>query len=201
MMLLEEGWKEKFIRIGRMNDFWREAKIGKRFHGCTLEKFDPEGNEKALEIVTDYIKNIQENKKNGRGLFIYGPPGSGKTHLAIALLREIYVERGSRVLFLPASELLHYITVIHPAENSEEDFLEALKSLSFLLIDDIGRGEWTEKISRTFDVLIDGRYCKALPTVFTTRLNVEGFRNYVGHYTAQKIFERSYLVELRERRT
>ncbi len=78
-------------------------------------------------------------------LFLWGPPGSGRTHLLLALCRD-WLNRGQRIQYLALSELLDF----PPAE-----VLADLQALELVCVDDVdlvaGRPEWLEQLFHLYN--------------------------------------------------
>lgn len=118
----------------------REAKI-KGFLGekganeYRLERFIPTvGNQFAFAAVKDF--DIRKNN-----LYIHGPVGTGKTHLAGALVR-IFIERKKRVEFIRPPQLMRQFRGKEAAE--EERLLWNYAAADLLVLDDLGVGRATE---------------------------------------------------------
>src|SRR4029450_11636354 len=85
------------------------ARIPSRYASCTFSNFDLLENSliwakgQAEELVAGYP--IESRK----GILFLGPPGDGKAHLAVSVLRELVVEKGASGLFYDYCDLLRTI--------------------------------------------------------------------------------------------
>src|SRR5262245_36911133 len=122
----DTGWKpvdvEGVRRVVRC-ECWRDqigqtrladANIPRRYQHCTFANFTAynESLERALEAARRLPERFGESRSRelvGRGLFLDGPPGVGKTHLAVAVLRHIVQAWGARGLFYDTRDLLRVI--------------------------------------------------------------------------------------------
>lgn len=122
---------------------------------CTLEGFDfsavpalPPGTIRDLETM-DWVTQ----KKN---LFFLGPPGVGKTHLAIALGRKA-IEMGHTVVFVTASELMRQLKTAAENGTLEKKLTQYLKP-KLLIIDEIGYLPVKAGSAHLFFELVNARY-------------------------------------------
>src|SRR3954453_13289102 len=85
------------------------ARIPRRYAHCDLDRFVTYGNEK-LEAAAREAKSVAERFPIvSKGMFLLGPPGVGKTHLAVAALRQIINRTRAHGLFYDTRELLRVI--------------------------------------------------------------------------------------------
>ena len=104
-----------------------------------------------------------------RWLFIYGPPGSGKTHLAIGAYNAI--SSRLQAAFVRASAMIGYLRD-GIDDHTLDARLEQLKTIGFLVIDDLGTerpSDWG--LARLYDI-IDARYAARRPTVVTSNVSL-----------------------------
>ncbi|MCA9431026.1 MAG: ATP-binding protein, partial [Candidatus Omnitrophica bacterium] len=68
----------------------KKANIPKRYLSKSLENFknDTDQRRNALQRVRRYVKEFDSSSEKG-GLFLLGAAGTGKTHLAVAALKEL----------------------------------------------------------------------------------------------------------------
>ncbi|MCA9450215.1 MAG: ATP-binding protein, partial [Candidatus Omnitrophica bacterium] len=83
-----------------------KANIPKRFQSKSLDNFkaDIDQRRTALQRVRRFVKEFDVSAEKG-GLFLLGAAGTGKTHLAVAALKEL-VEKGHTGLFYNAASMI-----------------------------------------------------------------------------------------------
>jgi DNA replication protein DnaC len=100
-------------------------------------------------------------------LFMYGPPGSGKTHLAIAAYNAVSSQLPAA--FVRVAAMLGYLRD-GIDDHTVDARLEQLKTIGFLILDDLGTERPTEwGLARLYDI-IDARYAARRPTLITSNI-------------------------------
>jgi DNA replication protein DnaC len=99
---------------------------------------------------------------------LYGEVGRGKTHLMVALLRELVLDRGISAKFVEFSHLLADIKQGFDVGQGTGVLLGPLASVGVLAIDELGKGRNTEFEGTVLDELVSRRYNAGLPILATT---------------------------------
>jgi DNA replication protein DnaC len=182
---------ELMRRDARVAVLRERSGLSKRMKGYALDNFEPQvskSTEKALGKVMDYIINWKENREAGRGVYFCGDVGTGKTHLAVAVMNELIKRKRVPSLFVTVPELLDNLrgTYNDPGRNLDE-WMDAVKNAEFLVLDDLGSEKPTEWVRERLFVVINHRYREQLPTLFTSNIGPKDLAAQLGERTASRI--------------
>ena len=93
---------------------------------------------------------------HGEAVLLFGPPGVGKTHLAIGLGRKV-VERGHTVRFTTATALLSTLAKAESEGILAEKLMEFTKP-RLLIVDELGYLPFERRAAHLFFQLVNRRY-------------------------------------------
>src|SRR5450755_812738 len=155
------------------------ARIPKRYEHCELSNFttDFPGADRSVALAQiSASRFVQElNPRDGCGLLLIGGIGTGKTHLAVGILKELIERRGSACLFCDYRELLKQI------QNSYNDSVKATElqvlrpvfEAEVLVLDELGAVKPTEWVWDTVSLILNSRYNDNRTTIITTNFDDE----------------------------
>lgn len=126
-----------------------------RYRAYTLESLrEHAGNRDAI--------TASANLQPGQNLYLWGPAGNGKTHLAVATGRRLALE-GRRVAFHGVVELFNRIRASFNGDNPRP----RLDWPDVLILDDLGKVKPTEFVYQEVYGALEYRWANEKSTVFT----------------------------------
>jgi DNA replication protein DnaC len=182
---------ELMRRDARVATLRERSGLSKRMKGYTLGNFRPTVSNaagRARVKVDGYLEDWEENREAGKGLYFCGGVGTGKTHLAVAVMNELIRKKRTPSLFVTVPELLDNLreTYNKPGRNLDE-WMDVVQNAEFLVLDDLGSERTTEWVRERIFVIVNHRYREALPTVFTSNIGPKDLAEQLGERTASRI--------------
>jgi DNA replication protein DnaC len=163
---------------GRPRDLLRHAHIPPRYEHCTFENYfvrrDPATGhlDSYLETAKRWAQHFVEEYPVDFGLIFTGPTGVGKTHLAVAVLRELMARKNVECLFSDFRELLQEIRESYDpvSETSELRLLHPVVEAEVLLLDELVSANPSAWVRERLAYIINARYNQKKVTLITTTL-------------------------------
>ncbi|HEY2438597.1 MAG TPA: ATP-binding protein [Solirubrobacteraceae bacterium] len=157
-------------RVARARARKLSAVIPRRYRDVSFDR--PPVTEIDPAIVTAtrrFALTIDNQLDAGRGLWFMGPPGTGKTTLAM-LVSKAASDAGRTVAIYSLPRLLNEIRDTHRAERSHIDLLDRLTEVDLLHIDDVGAERSTDWVLEELYSIVNARYEENRSIVVTTNI-------------------------------
>jgi len=145
------------------------ARIPPRFRECNFHNYYPK-NDSQYFAHSFASRLVDEYPAVETGLLFMGSVGVGKTHLAIAVLRDLIEKKGVTCLFYESGSLLKAIQDSYNpvSQTSEMRVLAPVYQAEVLVLDELGATVPTNWVRDTLYQIINTRYNNKKLTIFTT---------------------------------
>lgn len=167
---------------------FQESQIPVRFKGKTLDSMDwGEYKPGTRDIVEEWLEGYEARLKDGVGLLLLGPPGTGKTTIA-SICGQALLRAGCSVFYVTFAGYVRYqlrmielrsaweryedADAYHDWDVLQERCQQIRNRYEFVIIDDVGKEHTTSTrfAEDENDYLLRHRFDLALPSIVTSNL-------------------------------
>jgi DNA replication protein DnaC len=141
-----------------------------------------------IRSVRRYVQAIDANIDAGRGLWIQGNVGTGKTTLAM-LVSKAALDAGRSVAIYSLPRLLNLLRESMESDGGLLDLLDRLTAVDLLHIDDLGAENRTDWVLEQLYSIVNARYEAERPIVATTNLMPDELSDRLGARTVSRLVE------------
>jgi DNA replication protein DnaC len=168
------------------------GRIPRRYRGVSFER--PPVSDIArvapeqVRAVRRYAGAIEHNLDSGRGLWIQGDVGTGKTTLAM-LVSKAALQAGRSVAIYSLPRLLNLLRESLDSQEGKLDFMDRLTAVDLLHIDDLGAEHQTDWVLEQLYSIVNARYEAERAILATTNLMPDELDERLGARTVSRLVE------------
>lgn len=166
---------------------------GKRFGETEFATYVPRCEKEKLVFRTckRYVETFKDRLKSGDNLLFLGTEGTGKTHLAVSIAKEL-IRAGHSARYTSLFKMIGNIKRTWGKGKSEADenqIMEMYTSPDILIIDEVGVQMNTNVEQVYLMNIINSRYEEMLPTIMITNLDEENLVDVIGAQVLDRFYE------------
>lgn len=161
--------------------FIESAGIPQRYRDCTIDGLEDLNRTiaQAKKLVGYFLGTADKlpgtDARTRQGLLFIGPCGTGKTHLAVATLKEFIQKTRKPGLFVDYRSMLHQIRTTYgpAADTTERAVLDRYTMTPLLVLDELGAERVTDWTLDIIFYVLNERYMNKRLTLITTNYLLE----------------------------
>lgn len=188
------------VKKDKMQLMWKRSGISLDDLDKSFSNFK-EWNQKSKEMkntAIQYYKAFDVIRKERRNSIIFcGNPGSGKTHLSLALANNFIKAKNIKVVYMPYRDTITSLKQNMIDEEYYKKTLSKYQTAEVLLIDDLYKGKITESDINIMFELVNYRYLNHLPIIVSTEFTIEKLLSF-DEAIGSRLYEisKDFIVEI-----
>lgn len=171
------------------------SNVQPRFRGLGFDSyrtdFAPGDQPGVLARCREYAEKFDQNWEAGRSLILLGTMGTGKTHLASAIIQAVIQADalgGANALYTTASDIIRSVKeTFGKSGRSEAEVYADLCGYDLLVVDEVGAQHGTDFERQVIFEVINGRYGRKLPTIMISNLSLPEVRKFIGDRVVDRL--------------
>lgn len=174
----EQRERELALQRDRVRRIYGDGLIDEDLKRASFDNFEVRpGTEKAYTLAKQFAENFKEQNY---GLYMFGPVGSGKSHLTASIHKEL-LRQGMASVYIDVTQLfgLAKSTFKDGSKKSDQDYIQAAIKADLLTLDEIGLAPLTDYEFRILFQILNGR--KGKLTNLTSNLNLDRLEGWFSY--------------------
>jgi DNA replication protein DnaC len=181
----------KAEQLEKSEKLYKDCGIPERFKDCAIDNYHVNSvdQEKAYNAVNKYIAMFDEPPVSNP-LFLTGSYGTGKTHLAVAIMKHL-IDKGKirTAYYTTTMRMIRDIrsSYHHKSDSTEQEVIDRYIVKDLLVLDEVGLQNGTDNEKLLIYEVLNGRYENMSPTVLISNLPYIDLKNYLGERVIDRL--------------
>jgi DNA replication protein DnaC len=177
------------LRISRAKSRRLEARLPQRYRDVAFDRFPvTEMSQPVVAEVRRFTRDIGANLDEGRGVWLFGDVGTGKTTLAM-LISKAALAAGRTVAIYSLPRLLNLLREAISSDDGKLDLLDRLATVDLLHLDDVGAENSTDWVLEQLYSIVNTRYEEQRSLLVTSNLGPDDLTDQIGERTVSRMAE------------
>jgi DNA replication protein DnaC len=177
------------LRISRAKARRLEARLPQRYRDVAFERFPvTEMPAPVVATVRRFTRDIHRNLDEGKGLWLFGDVGTGKTTLAM-LVSKAGIAAGRSVAIYSLPRLMNVLREAIGSDDGKLELIDRLATVDLLHLDDVGAENGTDWVLEQLYSIVNTRYEEGRSLVVTSNLDPDALADHIGHRTVSRLIE------------